>query len=372
MRPPKLKSKCAICSGDGDGYHFGAEACKACTAFFRRSIQLKKTFKCRGNDDCNVTISVRCMCRSCRFSKCLQVGMNPMGVQLKIGSNTEDVPDTSSNSESSLLLVLPEPYNDSMPLLTKMRVNYEKLISARRIMHNKGGHNLFKEQVSMPSTYKVCIDEGIKDVSLTADWISWCFEDFSRLPIEQKHILFRNFYTPFFILESAFMSHLKNTPDFFVFPSGNYVDINDLESFYKDVEINQKMTREQFLEFLKPTYEMHRRTIIQPMMSENLDIFEFFALTSFVLWNTTLEETTEECSRIGKSIKDQIMKELSFYMRNFKRIEDPVIRVAGILNLIPDLYKNTRRIQDETEIIQVFDFYNSPKQLYDLVHGNFC
>ncbi|PIC24212.1 hypothetical protein B9Z55_017631 [Caenorhabditis nigoni] len=56
MPPPKLESKCAICLGVGDGFHFGAEACKACTAFFRRCIQLKKTFQCRGNGNCDVTM----------------------------------------------------------------------------------------------------------------------------------------------------------------------------------------------------------------------------------------------------------------------------------------------------------------------------
>ncbi|PIC24217.1 hypothetical protein B9Z55_017634 [Caenorhabditis nigoni] len=371
MRPPKLESKCSICLGAGDGFHFGSEACKACTAFFRRCIQLKKTFKCRGNGHCDVTMGVRCICRACRFSKCLQAGMNPMCVQLKNDSNTEDVPESSS-SEPSRLLVIHESYNDVMPLLTKMKANYEKLLSARRVIHNKEGQNVFKEQVSMPSTYKEAVDEGAKGVSLTADWVSCCFDEFAGLSKDQKHILFRNFYTPFFILESAFSSHSKNCPDFYIFPSGNYADINNLESFYKDVEINQKLTKEQFLEFVKPTYEIHSRTLVQPMMSENLDIFEFFALTTFVLWNTTLEKITEECSRIGKSIKNQIMKELSFYMRNFKNVEDPAVRVAGIFSLLPDLYKNTKKMQDDLEMIQVFDFFNSHQQIYDLAHGNFC
>ncbi|UMM32985.1 hypothetical protein L5515_006618 [Caenorhabditis briggsae] len=370
MPPPKLESKCAICLGVGDGFHFGAEACKACTAFFRRCIQLKKTFQCRGNGNCDVTMGVRCICRACRFSKCLQAGMNPMGVQLKTDSNTEDVP-ACSNSQLSLSPVLPESYKDSMPLLTKMRANYEKLLSARRVIHNKNGQNLFKEQVAVPSTYKEAVDEGSQGVSLTADWIACCFDDFAMLPIDQKHILFRNFYTPFFILESAFSSHSKNRPDIYIFPSGNYADMSDLKSFFKDVEVNQKLTKEQFLEFLKPTFETHRRTLVQPMMLENLDILEFFALTNFILWNTTLAEITEECSKIGKSIKDQIVKELSFYMRNFKNIEDPAVRVAGIMSLLPDLYKNTKKMQDDLEMIKVFEYFNSPKQIYDLAHGNF-
>ncbi|PIC43885.1 hypothetical protein B9Z55_004450 [Caenorhabditis nigoni] len=384
MRIPKTNSKCAICLEDGDGFHFGAEACKACAAFFRRSISQKKHYACRGNGDCDVTINIRCMCRSCRFSKCLQVGMNPMGVQLKKESPKSPIPDltpsipTSSSSSSNptrrslLLLDLPESFNDSMPLLTRMRTNWQKLANARLVIHKNEGQSMFEERVSRAIDYKECINQGMKDVALTSDWISWCFEDFVKLPIDQKSALFRNFYTPYYMLEGAFMSHLNNRADAVFFPSGDYIDMNQLELFYKTIDFKQPLEKEQIDEIFKPSFLMHQRILIKPMMAENVDIFEYFSLTAYLLWDTTLEETSEECSRTGKQVKDQVMRELSFYMKNVKKIEEPGIRIAAIVNLLPAVFKSARRIQDDLEITKVFNIYKASEEFYDMVNGKFC
>ncbi|KAF1764572.1 hypothetical protein GCK72_004524 [Caenorhabditis remanei] len=136
----KLQSKCAICLGVGDGFHFGAEACKACAAFFRRSISQKKTYACKEANSCDLVNNARYMCQSCRLSKCLEVGMNPMGVQAKLTPKSY-----SELSQASLLtLTLPTSFNDHMPLLSKMRSNYQKLCDARNVIHRKECENLFR------------------------------------------------------------------------------------------------------------------------------------------------------------------------------------------------------------------------------------
>uniref|UniRef100_A0A0K0FUK9 Transcription factor HNF-4 homolog (inferred by orthology to a D. melanogaster protein) n=1 Tax=Strongyloides venezuelensis TaxID=75913 RepID=A0A0K0FUK9_STRVS len=77
----KNNKECQICGGIATGYHFGAQSCAACTAFFRRAIVHKRVFKCRFNGNCNVTIFVRNSCRACRMKKCLSRGMDPGAVQ---------------------------------------------------------------------------------------------------------------------------------------------------------------------------------------------------------------------------------------------------------------------------------------------------
>ncbi|EGT38250.1 hypothetical protein CAEBREN_24070 [Caenorhabditis brenneri] len=374
MRTPKEKSKCSICLEEGDGYHFGAEACKACAAFFRRSVTQKKSYQCRGNDDCDITINIRCMCRACRFTKCIEMGMNPAGVQQRQEPpKPQDLPDlqtplnTPSTSSSPGI-----PHHDHMPMLTRMQQNYQKLLNARQIIHKEDGENLFEERVPRQITYLESIKQGMKDVTLGADWISWCYEDFVRLPVDQKNALFRNFYVAHFVLEEAFMSHTKNTPDRVNFPSGDYIDINELEKFYKNEGEEQPMTKEQIDELFKPSFIASQKRLILPMMSENVDVFEFFALTTFLLWDTGLENLTDETIKIGKSVINQVIKELTFYMRNIKKIDEPSIRIASIVSLLPAVQKSTRRIQDDLEITKVFKIYTASQEFYDLIDGNFC
>ncbi|EFP08165.1 hypothetical protein CRE_17310 [Caenorhabditis remanei] len=380
MRTPKQKSKCAICLEDGDGFHFGAEACKACAAFFRRSVTQKKMYICRGANDCDIAANIRCMCRSCRYSKCLKVGMNPMGVQVKPEPTetqqplSEPIqPSTSSPTRDSLLtLTLPSSFNDHMPLLSKMRSNYQKLCDARIVIHREEGQSLFEEKVPKAINYMESVDQGMKDVGLTADWISWCFEDFVKLPIDQKNALFRNFYTPYHMLEGSFLSHLKNDPFKVILPSGDYIDMHHLELFFKSVGTPQPLDKEQIENLFKPSFDMHRKALIQPMMNEELDIYEFFAITTILLWDTGLENLTEESAKTGKRIKNQVMTELAFYMKNVKKIEEPSIRVATIVNFLPAVYKSARRILDDLEVTRVFNIYTATKEFYDLISGNFC
>ena len=117
---------------------------------------------------------------------------------------------------------------------------------------------------------------------------------------------------------------------------------------------------------------MHRKALILPMIAEELDIYEFFAITTILLWDTGLENLTEESGKTGKRIKDQVMTELAFYMKNVKKIEEPSVRVATIVNFLPAVYKSARRILDDLEVTRVFNIYTATKEFYDLINGNFC
>ncbi|CAD5218237.1 unnamed protein product [Bursaphelenchus okinawaensis] len=69
------QSLCRICGANADGPHFGAYACRACSAFFRRSIVEHRRYKCNHKGKCSVNSDVRNSCRSCRYATCLAVGM---------------------------------------------------------------------------------------------------------------------------------------------------------------------------------------------------------------------------------------------------------------------------------------------------------
>ncbi|VDK18300.1 unnamed protein product [Anisakis simplex] len=90
---------CAVCGDVSDGPHFGAFACRACAAFFRRTVTLKLEYRCRADSECNIDTLARNMCRSCRFQKCLMVGMVATAVQ-----NTRDGIGKRSSSSSKLYL----------------------------------------------------------------------------------------------------------------------------------------------------------------------------------------------------------------------------------------------------------------------------
>uniref|UniRef100_A0A183BQE3 Nuclear receptor domain-containing protein n=1 Tax=Globodera pallida TaxID=36090 RepID=A0A183BQE3_GLOPA len=73
---------CRVCGQLSHGYHFGILACRACAAFFRRTVVEKKTYRCRHSGQCQIRKEMRNMCRSCRFDLCIELGMNKDDVQM--------------------------------------------------------------------------------------------------------------------------------------------------------------------------------------------------------------------------------------------------------------------------------------------------
>ena len=76
----ELTFKCHVCEDFADGHvHFGARfICYSCKAFFRRSIRKTKPIPACGLlGDCKIDTEERTKCVSCRFKKCLDVGLKP-------------------------------------------------------------------------------------------------------------------------------------------------------------------------------------------------------------------------------------------------------------------------------------------------------
>ncbi|KAF1756896.1 hypothetical protein GCK72_013350 [Caenorhabditis remanei] len=67
---------CAVCeSPTAFTLHFGGRCCKACAAFFRRTIALDLKYECAADVPCEIHFSMRLVCRECRLRKCYSAGM---------------------------------------------------------------------------------------------------------------------------------------------------------------------------------------------------------------------------------------------------------------------------------------------------------
>ncbi|KAL3318402.1 hypothetical protein Ciccas_002941 [Cichlidogyrus casuarinus] len=75
---------CRVCGAQSSGFHFGAITCEGCKGFFRRTINERDTqrYTCRNGASCIVTMATRNNCKSCRYRKCLAVGMSKDGSRI--------------------------------------------------------------------------------------------------------------------------------------------------------------------------------------------------------------------------------------------------------------------------------------------------
>ncbi|ULT92096.1 hypothetical protein L3Y34_009662 [Caenorhabditis briggsae] len=78
------ESLCHVCGSESNGmYHYGAQVCRACAAFFRRALTSPYPKKCRMNQKCDfLTKNGYFKCKFCRLKKCYDVGMSSENFQL--------------------------------------------------------------------------------------------------------------------------------------------------------------------------------------------------------------------------------------------------------------------------------------------------
>ncbi|KAI6237547.1 Nuclear hormone receptor family member nhr-34 [Aphelenchoides besseyi] len=68
---------CGVCLEEKSGRHYGANCCRGCKGFFRRSVRLQRQYVCAYAQKCVIEKAFRNCCRACRFKKCLEIGLNP-------------------------------------------------------------------------------------------------------------------------------------------------------------------------------------------------------------------------------------------------------------------------------------------------------
>ena len=71
-------SDCHVCGDRAIAHlHYGGICCYSCKAFFRRAVQSgkDKSYKCKHDSNCEVSVNTRRGCQKCRFEKCKSIGM---------------------------------------------------------------------------------------------------------------------------------------------------------------------------------------------------------------------------------------------------------------------------------------------------------
>ncbi|CAD6197492.1 unnamed protein product [Caenorhabditis auriculariae] len=106
---------CRVC-GDVNGHpHYGTICCPSCKGFFRRVFLSAKNLECFRGNSCIIQKGTRNICRSCRWRKCVAVGMNVREIRVKQKSVTSVPVVDNELADTSILLVEPQTNPKTQP-----------------------------------------------------------------------------------------------------------------------------------------------------------------------------------------------------------------------------------------------------------------
>ncbi|PIC29047.1 hypothetical protein B9Z55_020763 [Caenorhabditis nigoni] len=347
--PPQY---CLICCEIADGHHFGAPACRACAAFFRRTVQLNKIHECPKNNQCFILSNVRNMCRSCRYDKCIDVGMKRSAVQQKRDQlGKRDGLRSVSESYSSR----------GEPVLDTMRRAYEQLLVVRKEVHNRT-----ENQPSRPICFSELQNVYLKEMTIVYRFLCEAFPEYSEFFPDTKRSLFKNFFLPFTLLESSFNGHTSNKQDVMLIPSGDYIDLEHLESYF--TSNHQKFSQKETISMFAQQFKVLRTCITHPLHSENVDIYEFLALSAIILWESDLEADVDRQNAQEEAfqMRNAVIRDLLFYYQSMNVYDDVALRLGTILSILPSIQRASHRFHEYMEIKNLLNLYALPQNLYDM------
>ncbi|CAJ0939630.1 unnamed protein product, partial [Mesorhabditis belari] len=116
------KQICQVCGETGASRHYGAITCGRCKVFFIRAVTVDKDYRCQANGNCTYPES---KCRSCRYNRCIAVGMIPETVARREGCTRQlkrfSKPKTESKETS-----LPLSEDEDEPIDVETPMDFEE------------------------------------------------------------------------------------------------------------------------------------------------------------------------------------------------------------------------------------------------------
>ncbi|KAI1725811.1 zinc finger, c4 type (two domains) domain-containing protein [Ditylenchus destructor] len=382
-QPKESKPLCVICGDTSECQRFGADACRACGAFFKRSLSGPQPakYRCRLSQKCEIDKETRSNCRWCRFQKCLEAGMN-------ISKNEDDqssaCPKTVTNETERITLAdgyaIPNKadkikimrecmeitsrrqlvgFEYEFPILERVHMAYQRLQTRRDELNDRceGGKRNFTKRKFELTEYIRTIPQEVRFV---AEMLA-AVQGFSELTEIDRTLLLKRFWTKFVVFERAYDTYRVLDPNAsnleIIFPQGAIVDAID------GVVISGLINNEAS-SIYKPWWLATARELVplfNRMRPTDIEISFCFIL---LIYNAS--DISTQISQGGgtfvAAILKSVYKELNDYYNNSFGKEDStpvniVERVVELLNLISTAEKILADRQERKLMDSVFSMF---------------
>uniref|UniRef100_A0AC35FME6 Uncharacterized protein n=1 Tax=Panagrolaimus sp. PS1159 TaxID=55785 RepID=A0AC35FME6_9BILA len=382
--PGGEKPLCVVCGEFTDGQHFGKFSCRACAAFFRRTVAHNLKYVCKFNQNCEISKAVQSHRDTYGKRNLPNLDDSPPKISKDNSSFTTDNNDeyfyetknikaasqpqfssnsiVSSSSSSTSFTLFPDktypileigqthhdfsPKNylnqqNNLKHLSKMVEGYHKFRSLR-----KASYSLFMDEPrfinseSIPeSTYSNNKKSCQVESSLAYDMIMEYFEPFSQLSLDDRNKLFENFQGILSCCEKGYNTcraygNVENN-DRLIMSDGGYVQLGQLSKYYSNSsEVNGDP--EEVARFFIASITYAVTIVIPAMIKAEVDDYIMVALYGLCLFQEGVTGLSEETKKISLKVKDEILKDLYQYYRSKNLAdEDLNFKMSKALMLLP-------------------------------------
>ncbi|CAD5219388.1 unnamed protein product [Bursaphelenchus okinawaensis] len=381
---------CSVCNDEASGRHYGAFTCFGCKGFFRRTVRANKVYTCRYEKQCQIDKVGRNICRSCRFRKCLEVGMEPDAIRpdrdktgrqknprksttsISSCKSSHDIeedrksPVSSSSSHTGSVDDNLQSHCETMApssaalsqrdLILGTLLQIEKICAEitddPKLQSSPQGINELHDIVLRPSLLgersplnydATSVVFGADDlcggirrlVIMAIDYVN-TLKPIADVCVEEKVILVRSFVSSFIVLTTVQKNVVEGKAEKILLPNGCYIDSSTyLSSLFASCQrdlswLDLKFTsiKDNIVEKLNVTFD-RLRLVDQ----------EIVCLKALMALDPNVAGLSENTSNVLNIARESVQNALYLYLAERYPLNEAVARFGKILMLLPNIAK---------------------------------
>uniref|UniRef100_A0A914DWL0 Uncharacterized protein n=1 Tax=Acrobeloides nanus TaxID=290746 RepID=A0A914DWL0_9BILA len=395
--PPQLDEEtttiCSVCNDEASGRHYGVVACFGCKGFFRRTVRSNKVYTCRYEERCQIDKAGRNICRSCRFRKCLEVGMEPDAIRpdrdktgrqknprrstSQASQNTnegnrlyscselsnvksEDVENRSPSTNSSITEKDLRSTCESTAMHAEKDMVINTLCEIERIcaeLRDPTMQQTCSEDVidmheviaktfliaprtpldysaTQPASSRQDFYDGLKRLVVLAIDYTNTLKPIADLRAEEKVALIRNFVSSFLVFYTAFRSVAAGRSDSIVLPNGSFIDENTSSKIFGDSDPKNGVEgRINHLQALM--IDKLQQTIEKMEVTE----VEYVILKAIIALDCHATHLSQETSNMLMVARESVQNALYLYLQGQYSSMQAITRFGRLLMLVSQVSK---------------------------------
>uniref|UniRef100_A0AC35TVU5 Nuclear receptor domain-containing protein n=1 Tax=Rhabditophanes sp. KR3021 TaxID=114890 RepID=A0AC35TVU5_9BILA len=340
---------CLVCEAPGASIYYKCLVCQGCKSFFRRVIIEGRIFKCRFDETCVVNVLTRNSCRKCRFSKCIDKGMNKDELNEEKRRKRKNKCCNVSPMDGSG--VFRHAFIDQ---LAEMEDCFVKIMASKITPIYNSIDEGFKTKYSIFRDVATYDEEKMeenqetnfsywraKTLSVFIEWCK-CFDFFNELPKNDRHVLIINTSFSFLVLSEAFHTPVKYT-DRIVFPDGL--------AGYRNISSNTLRERKGLI----PTVVAVINNILVPIRKMEMDVIEYALLQVIIFLDRECISLSPKAIEVVYKKRTDTLTILKQYLNSKFTPSEAGVRFGELLLRIPNILKVSAFKRETLSTIETFN-----------------
>ncbi|GMR46680.1 hypothetical protein PMAYCL1PPCAC_16875, partial [Pristionchus mayeri] len=368
---------CLVCSTPNSSLHFGVNACRACTAFFKRATVLGLRYPCRqAQRTCDVARGMRNgqqTCRGCRYDKCVAVGMTYAGPLRWEKRHAAKV--TTTTSENVDETDVNEPSTSGSSILQRIERDYAENVLSREqkeLTLLKGCQSIRRLQGLSKEVYIGNSDLTLRTLRITLEEI-WriipnSHPSLSQLTGQEQMNIYRAFFPNFVIIDNYYRTwKIWGSFDKYIMCSATMcMDPASMLTWTREDEGG--CDRGAMINSAEEHLREQIRTVAPSFLQAQVTEREVAALLALSLCDIDIPDCSVTLLTSLDSIREDTLADLQKYYREEMGLIDFSARLGNLMNICNAVRECNSKSQEFFRMqITMFDMYTTETFLKEMV-----